>query len=453
MTPARAARDRSLSRAAALVARHLVDGEEVAWITLGDPLTYSTFSAVADRVRQRRPATVVDPGARDHGLSGPGRPDRDGHRRRADATDHPHRPRRRRPDRRPGRPGHHGGASTRAAAACRSWRTRWPPAGAVDAAVAGELLGMPGERVGRLEQLAAGGPASYLATVIVPAAHGDGPVAPSTVGPDRDLLRGRRAGRRRPDHPARRPAPGRRRRGDLGVVARARGRAQHCRPGANVHDSATMTLEDVLGVYRAHPEGTRIVRLHSGDPSIYGAIGEQIDWCRSPGRSWEIVPGVSSLAAAAAALGQELTQPGVAQSVVLTRLGGRTRASMPASESVAAFAAHGPTMAVFLSAARPDELAAELLAPGSGYRPETPAAIVIRATWPDERVIRTTVGDLAARPAGHRRHHDGAGAGRRRPGRGSGRPPVPPLLPGPQHGLPASVPARLHRGPALGPAP
>ena len=104
---------------------------------------------------------------------------------------------------------------------------------------------------------------------------------------------------------------------------------------------------------------------------------------------------MSSLAGAAAALGQELTQPGVAQSVVLTRLAGRTRASMPAGESVAAFAAHRPTLAVFLSAARPDELAAELLAPGSGYRPETPAAIVVRATWPDERVIRTTVGDLA----------------------------------------------------------
>jgi precorrin-4/cobalt-precorrin-4 C11-methyltransferase len=171
---------------------------------------------------------------------------------------------------------------------------------------------------------------------------------------------------------------------------------QHCGRGATVHDSATMTLEDVIAVYQAHPEGTRIVRLHSGDPSIYGAIGEQIDWCRAAGRAWEMVPGVSSLAGAAAALGQELTQPGVAQSVVLTRLAGRTRASVPPGESVAAFAAHRPTLAVFLSAARPDELADELLAPGSGYRLDTPAAIVVRATWPDERVIRTTVGDLAA---------------------------------------------------------
>jgi precorrin-4/cobalt-precorrin-4 C11-methyltransferase len=169
----------------------------------------------------------------------------------------------------------------------------------------------------------------------------------------------------------------------------------HCRPGVVLHDSATMTLEDVTAVYTRHPEGTPIVRLHSGDPALYGAIGEQIDWCLANGRSWEIVPGVSSLSAAAAVLGRELTQPGVTQSVILTRLAGRTRASMPPRESVASFAAHGATMAVFLSAARPDELAAELLGTGSGYQPETPAAIVIRATWPDEVVIRTTVGSLA----------------------------------------------------------
>ncbi len=175
----------------------------------------------------------------------------------------------------------------------------------------------------------------------------------------------------------------------------------HCRRGVAVHDSATMTLEDVLAVYASHPEETPIVRLHSGDPSVYGAIGEQIDWCVANGRSWEIVPGVSSVSAAAAVLGRELTQPGVAQSVVLTRLAGRTRESMPsgtghaAGEGVARFAAHGTTMAVFLSGARPDELQAELLSPGSAYTPGTPAAIVVRATWPDEQVVRTTVGSLA----------------------------------------------------------
>ncbi len=168
----------------------------------------------------------------------------------------------------------------------------------------------------------------------------------------------------------------------------------HARPGAALHDSATMTLEDVLAVYAGAPDAS-IVRLHSGDPSIYGAIGEQIDWCIANERDFEIVPGVSSLAAAAAALGRELTRPGVAQSVVLTRLAGRTAASMPPGESVAAFASHGATMAVFLSAARPRELADELLAVGSAYTPATPAAIVVRASWPDERVAMSNVGRLA----------------------------------------------------------
>lgn len=170
----------------------------------------------------------------------------------------------------------------------------------------------------------------------------------------------------------------------------------HCRPGTAILDSATMTLEDVLGVYSGQKDEIPIVRLHSGDPGIYGAIGEQIDWCLEHERSWEIVPGVSSLSAASATLGRELTQPGVSQSVVLTRLAGRTQASMPEGEGPAPFSSHGSTMAVFLSAARPDELQTALLAPGSAYRPDTPAAIVIRVSWPDEQVIRTSVGELAA---------------------------------------------------------
>lgn len=169
----------------------------------------------------------------------------------------------------------------------------------------------------------------------------------------------------------------------------------HCRPDSSVHDSATMTLEDVLGVYAAHEEETVIVRLHSGDPSLYGALQEQIDWCLAQGRSWEVVPGVSSLAAASALLGRELTVPGVSQSLVVTRLAGRTAASMGEREGVAAFAAHGPTMAVLLSAARPTELQQQLLAPGSAYGPDTPAAIVVRGSWPDQQVVRTTVGALA----------------------------------------------------------
>jgi len=169
----------------------------------------------------------------------------------------------------------------------------------------------------------------------------------------------------------------------------------HAPPTAEIHDSAGMTLEDVLAVFTAHPDA-RIVRLHSGDPVIYGAIQEQVDWCVAHERDFEIVPGVSSLGAAAAAVQRELTIPTVAQSVVLTRLGGRTAASMPERESVAAFAAHGTTMAVFLSAARPVELQRELLAAGSGYSADTPAAVVVRASWPDEQVVTTTVGRLAA---------------------------------------------------------
>jgi precorrin-4/cobalt-precorrin-4 C11-methyltransferase len=168
----------------------------------------------------------------------------------------------------------------------------------------------------------------------------------------------------------------------------------HARPGAAIHDSAAMTLEDVLDTYRHH-SASAIVRLHSGDPSLYGAIQEQIDWCVANGREFEIVPGVSSLAAAAAALNRELTIPKVAQSVAVTRLAGRTSASMPPGESVAAFAAIGATTAIFLSAARPVELQAELLGATSRYTTDTPAAIVVRASWPDQLVVLTTVGRLA----------------------------------------------------------
>ncbi|MGH3753130.1 MAG: cobalt-precorrin-4/precorrin-4 C(11)-methyltransferase [Pseudonocardiaceae bacterium] len=166
----------------------------------------------------------------------------------------------------------------------------------------------------------------------------------------------------------------------------------HCGAGVELHDSAGMTLEDVLAVYQAHPAAA-IVRLHSGDVSLYSALTEQITWCTAHDRAFEIVPGVGSLAAAAATAGVELTVPGVAQSAVLTRLGGgRTAASMPGGQSVADFARHGTTMAIYLSAGRPAALRAELLA---GYPPQTPAIIVAKASWPDETVITTTVDGLA----------------------------------------------------------
>lgn len=177
----------------------------------------------------------------------------------------------------------------------------------------------------------------------------------------------------------------------------------HAAPDAVVHDSAGMTFEDVTGVFAAHPRAS-IVRLHSGDLSLYSAVQEQIDWCLAHDRQFEIVPGVGSMAAASAAVARELTVPGVAQSVIATRLAGRTARSMPDRESVAAFARHGTTMAVYLSGARPEQLRDELRAGGAGYPDDTPAAVVVRVTWSDEQVVVTTVGQLpdAVRSTGAR---------------------------------------------------
>lgn len=169
---------------------------------------------------------------------------------------------------------------------------------------------------------------------------------------------------------------------------------RHCRADAVFHDSATMTLEDVIAVYDINPEAV-IVRLHSGDPSVYGAIQEQIDWCHANERAFEVVPGVTSVAGAAAEIRRELTIPQRGQALVYTRLPGRTKASMRPGEDVASFAPNGTTMAVFLSGARPDELQADLLGEGSGYTADTPAVVLVRVTWPDQQIVHTTVGALA----------------------------------------------------------
>ncbi|MHB8191542.1 MAG: precorrin-4 C(11)-methyltransferase [Ferrimicrobium sp.] len=160
------------------------------------------------------------------------------------------------------------------------------------------------------------------------------------------------------------------------------------------YDSAQMTLEDVFNVYAAHREAP-IVRLHSGDPSIYGALQEQLDWCEHEGIDYEIVPGVTSISAAAAVIGRELTIPGVSQSIVTTRLANRTHSSMPPNESVARYTQVGGTLAVLLSGAHPANLQRELLGPDSVFTETTPAVIVVRATWPDQVVAHTTLGDLA----------------------------------------------------------
>ena len=169
---------------------------------------------------------------------------------------------------------------------------------------------------------------------------------------------------------------------------------RHVPDRAELIDTKSLTLEDVTDVYARHPDAP-IVRLHSGDPSIYSSINEQIAWCITNERAFEVVPGVSSVSAAAAAVATELTVPGISQSVVLTRLATRTVASLGAGDDFAAMAALGGVMALFLSAGEPVALQERLLAPGSAFSPSTPAVIAHRVSWPDERIIRTTVGCLA----------------------------------------------------------
>ena len=173
----------------------------------------------------------------------------------------------------------------------------------------------------------------------------------------------------------------------------------HARPDAELVASDDRTLEDVVAIYaRAARDGLRVARVHSGDPTVYGALHEQLEACRRMGLEVEIVPGVSSMGAAAAALGQELTVPDVSQTLILTRRA--TRTSMPPNEELRELARHGTTMVLFLSVRRPRELQAELLE--GGYEAATPCAVVYRASWPDELVVRCPLGELAARIREHR---------------------------------------------------
>ena len=168
---------------------------------------------------------------------------------------------------------------------------------------------------------------------------------------------------------------------------------ERCKPGCECLDSAAMNLgEQVEAMSRAALAGKRVVRLHTGDPAVYGAINEQIRALADRGVASSIIPGVSSVFAAAAALGCELTCPDVSQSVVLTRTPGRT--PMPKSENAAAFARTGATLAFFLSTGRIGGLMRELADEGE-LPADTPAAIVYRASWPDERILRGTVADIA----------------------------------------------------------
>jgi precorrin-4/cobalt-precorrin-4 C11-methyltransferase len=169
-----------------------------------------------------------------------------------------------------------------------------------------------------------------------------------------------------------------------------RGVLQHVRPGARLHNSATLTLEDthrlLTAAYRA---GQQAVRLHSGDPSLYGAITEQMALLDEEQIPYEIVPGVSAFQAVAAKLGIEYTQPGVVQTLILTRPGGRT--GVPENESLAELARHGVTLCLFLGARHVVEVQEALL---TSYPPTTPVAVAYRATWPDEELTMGTLADL-----------------------------------------------------------
>ena len=168
---------------------------------------------------------------------------------------------------------------------------------------------------------------------------------------------------------------------------------------AEIYNSAYMTLEEVLAVMKqAASEGKTVCRLHTGDPSLYGAVREQMDALDELGISYESCPGVSAAFGAAASLDLEYTLPGLSQSLVITRMEGRT--AVPEKESIESWAAHGSTMAVYLSTGMLPELSARLIK--GGYSGDTPAAIVYKATWPDEEVYRCTVADLAATAEEHR---------------------------------------------------
>ncbi|WP_092221361.1 precorrin-4 C(11)-methyltransferase [Desulforhopalus singaporensis] len=162
---------------------------------------------------------------------------------------------------------------------------------------------------------------------------------------------------------------------------------------ATVHNSAGLNLDEVFSIIKSSWEkGLNVVRLHTGDPSIYGAINEQIALFREHGIPFKVVPGVSSATASAAALETELTLPEVSQTVIFTRRGGRT--PVPEKESLASLASHRATMMIFLSVGMIDDVVQDLVA--GGYPEDTPAAVVEKASWPDERQIRGTLANIAS---------------------------------------------------------
>ncbi len=167
---------------------------------------------------------------------------------------------------------------------------------------------------------------------------------------------------------------------------------RYAKDGCEIFDSAKMTLEEIVDVIAAAENAGKItVRLHTGDPSLYGAIGEQMREFDKRGFLYDVTPGVSAFAGAAASLQAEYTLPDVSQTLILTRMAGKT--AVPEKESLRSLASHGASMALYLSAGLLREAVRELLA--GGYTPDTPAAIVYKASWPEEKIYRCTVATLA----------------------------------------------------------
>lgn len=171
----------------------------------------------------------------------------------------------------------------------------------------------------------------------------------------------------------------------------------YCRKGVEIYDSAGMTLEEIIAVIKeAHASGKMIARVHTGDPALYGAIQEQMDAMAREDIPFTVVPGVSSFLAAASAIPRELTLPGITQTVILTRVEGRT--PVPAGERLTELAAHGSTMCIFLSVHMIEQVVEELSE--GGYSEDTPVIVVERATWPEEKIIRGTLKDIAGKVRG-----------------------------------------------------
>ena len=166
----------------------------------------------------------------------------------------------------------------------------------------------------------------------------------------------------------------------------------YTREGCEIHDSAKLTLEEVITlIEKAEAEGKTTVRLHTGDSSIYGAVREQFDELEKRGIAYDVCPGVSAFCGAAATLRAEYTLPDVSQTVIITRMEGRT--PVPERERLASLAAHGATMVIFLSIGLIDKVQAALLQ--GAYTPDTSAAVGYKASWPEEKIVRCTVGSLA----------------------------------------------------------